>query len=256
MFLRLFNALAGAALSLMFALPVMAGQVTIFAAASLKTALEDMVPQISQATGHEVTLSFAGSSALARQIEYGAPADLYISANPGWMDHLSSKGLIQADTRVDLVANRLALVGREGEVDPVNSLTSDFDIKTRLGEGRLSMALVEAVPAGIYGKAALQSFGWWDDLFPMVAQADNVRAALALVAQGAAPLGIVYESDAMADPRVSVIGVFPPDSHPPIRYPAALTHRAAEGSEDVLDWLRSSEAQALFVAHGFRGVDP
>lgn len=256
MILRLFNALLGAVMLLFLATPTMAGQVTVFAAASLKTALEEMAPLITQATGHEVLLSFAGSSALARQIEYGAPADIYISANPGWMDHLAGKGLIDPASRVDLIGNRLALVGTGDWMDPAPMLLPDFDIQSALGEGRLAMALIEAVPAGIYGKAALDSFGWWTFLAPNVAQADNVRAALALVAQGAAPLGVVYESDAVADPRVSVVGFFPVDSHPAIRYPAALLPNARAGARKVLDWLQASDAQRIFASNGFRSVTP
>ncbi|WP_254450050.1 MULTISPECIES: molybdate ABC transporter substrate-binding protein [unclassified Aliiroseovarius] len=236
------------ALILCFAVPSAAGQVTIFAAASLKTALEDLAPVLENDTGHELTLSFAGTSALARQIEYGAPADIFISANPDWMDYLEAKGLIQPTSRTDLVGNRLVLVG-QGEAADLNS---SFDFGARLKGGRLAMALVDAVPAGIYGKAALQSLGKWEALMPQVAQADNVRAALALVAQGAAPLGIVYESDANAEPRTQVIGVFPADTHPPIRYPAALTVSAAAEAREVRDWLLGSVAQDSFRAHGFQ----
>lgn len=242
-----------AALVLMaaFANPLFAGQVTVFAAASLKTVLEDMAPEIKAATGHDLTLSFAGSSALARQIEYGAPADIYISANPGWMDHLAAKGLIDTGSRVDLVGNRLALVGQGALVE----ISPDLDLATRLGDGRLAMALVNAVPAGIYGKAALDHLGLWASVEAQVAQADNVRAALALVAQGAAPLGIVYESDAVADPRVTVLGLFPEGSHPPIRYPAARLTSSDPAAADVLGWLASPVAQAGFVAGGFQVLE-
>ncbi|WP_424944868.1 molybdate ABC transporter substrate-binding protein [Aliiroseovarius crassostreae] len=231
--------------------PLSAGQVTVFAAASLKTALEQMAAEIEAATGHELTLSFAGSSALARQVEYGAPADIYISANPGWMDHLASKGLIDADSRVDLVGNRLALVGQGAPVE----ISPELDLAARLGDGRLAMALVNAVPAGIYGKAALDHLGLWASVKTQVAQADNVRAALALVAQGAAPLGIVYESDAVADPRVTVLGLFPEDSHPPIRYPAARLTSSGPAAADVLNWLASPAAEAGFVAGGFQVLE-
>ncbi|UWQ06578.1 molybdate ABC transporter substrate-binding protein [Aliiroseovarius crassostreae] len=248
MFLRLFKSLMALALPVCFAVPSAAGQVTIFAAASLKTALEDLAPVLENATGHELTLSFAGTSALARQIEYGAPTDIFISANPDWMDYLDAKGLTQPTSRTDLVGNRLVLVGQGGAAD----LNNSFDFGARLRGGRLAMALVDAVPAGIYGKAALQSLGQWEALRPRVAQADNVRAALALVAQGAAPLGIVYESDANAEPRTPVIGVFPADTHPPIRYPAALTVGAVSEAGEVLDWLMGPVAQDSFRSHGFQ----
>lgn len=248
MFSRLIKPFAALVLALSTAGPLWAEQVTIFAAASLKTALEELAPAITGATGHDLTLSFAGTSALARQIEYGAPADIFVSANAGWMDHLIAKGVLQAESRVDLVGNRLVLVGQGGPAE----ISPEFDFSARLAGGRLAMALVEAVPAGIYGKAALQSLGLWEHLAPHVAQADNVRAALALVAQGAAPLGIVYESDARAEPRAPVIGVFPADSHPPIRYPAALTIGAPAPAQEVLDWLVSPAAQTVFRAHGFQ----
>ncbi len=155
---------------------------------------------------------------------------------------------MQESSRVDLVGNRLVLVGQGERAE----LHNGFDVLPRLHGGRLAMALVDAVPAGIYGKAALQSLGQWEVLAPHVAQTDNVRAALALVAQGAAPLGIVYESDARAEPRAPVIGVFPADSHPPILYPAALTLQADPAASEVLAWLTSPIAQEQFQTHGFQ----
>lgn len=226
-----------------------AEQVTVFAAASMKTALEKISFQFEADTGHRAVLSFAGSSALARQIEYGAPVDLFVSANPDWMDHLERTGRIEGQTRVDLVGNSLVLIGRE---DRPTQITPDLDMSGLIGSGHLAMALVEAVPAGIYGKAALVSLGLWEDLQSKVAQVDNVRAALALVSKGAAPVGIVYASDARADPAVFVLGQFPDTSHPPIRYPAALVAGRATGvAQSFLSYLQTQPARDVFRAQGF-----
>ncbi|TDL84342.1 molybdate ABC transporter substrate-binding protein [Palleronia sediminis] len=223
--------------------------VTVFAAASLKTALDEIAPGFEAATGHDLRLSYAGSSALARQIEACAPADIFISANPDWMDRLDAAGLLAAGTRADLLTNRLVLVAHGAEAAP---LALGPRIGARLGEGRLAMALVDAVPAGIYGRAALRSLGLWDDLAPRVAQADNVRAALLLVARGAAPLGIVYETDALSEPRVSVVATFPEDSHPPILYPAAaLEGRDGPAARAFLAHLSGEQAGAVFARLGF-----
>ncbi len=215
-----------ALLLILLATPLCAGgEVTVFAAASMKTALDRISDGFEAATGHRVTRSHAGSSALARQIQLGAPADVFISANPGWMDALEADGLVVADSRFDLVGNRLVLIGRDA-AEPVE-ISSDFDLAARLGDGRLAMALVDAVPVGIYGKAALETLGglWKDAAPPQVAQSDNARTVLALVAVGGAapPLGVVYATDAAADPRVNVVGVFPADSHPPITYGGAYS---------------------------------
>ena len=224
--------------------------VTVFAAASLAGALGDAAQAFEAQGGAHARLVFAGSSALARQIEAGAPADLFVSANTEWMDALQSRALIDPETRVDLLGNSLVLVG-PAPVTPV--APAALDLTALLGGGRLAMALVDAVPAGIYGRAALQSLGQWDAVAPQVAQADNVRAALALVATGEAPLGVVYATDAVAEPRVGVVMTFPEGSHPPITYPAAVTMGAAEAAQAraFLDWLQSAEAQAIFARHGF-----
>ena len=241
-----------ALLLILFTTPLWAGEVTVFAAASMKTALDRISEGFEAATGHRVTRSHAGSSALARQIQLGAPADVFISANPGWMDALEEGGLIAAETRFDLVGNRLVLVGREA-AEPVE-ITAGFDLIAQLGDGRLAMALVEAVPVGIYGKAALENLGLWDAVAPQVAQSDNARTALALVAVGAAPLGVVYATDATADPRVSVVATFPADSHPPITYPVAATVTARPETAAFLAWLKSSDAQKILTEEGFTEV--
>ena len=239
----------------LLALPARASDVTVFAAASLKTALDEIAGVWEAETGSAVTVAPAGSAALARQIQQGAPADLFLSASPDWMDVLDADGLIRDGTRRDLLTNRLVLIGhgQRGAVE----IGPDLDLAGMLGEDRLAMALVDAVPAGIYGKAALETLGIWDSVAPLVAQTDNVRAALALVATGEAPLGIVYATDAGAEPRVSVLGVFPAESHAPIVYPAAvMAESEAEGAAPFLDFLEGTEARAIFTAHGFGMAGP
>ena len=228
-------------------LPARAGEVTVFAASSLKTALDAVAPAFEQETGHKLTVSFAGSSVLARQIEAGAPADVFISASDDWMDYLEKMDLIEPGTRRDLLGNSLVLVGH----GPGTALHDWNDLPDRLGVGHLAMALVQAVPAGIYGKAALESLGLWDQLAPQVAQADNVRAALALVALGEAPLGVVYATDAQAEPGVSVLATFPEGSHPPILYPAARIKGSGPQAQTFLTFLDTKAARQVFVDQGF-----
>lgn len=225
----------------------LASDVRVFAAASLKTALDKVIAAYD---GGAVTVSYAGSSALARQVQHGAPADLFLSANRAWVDLLEQRGLVTA--RVDLLSNRLVLIGaaQAATLDAPAPITGDFPLAERLGKGRLAMALVQAVPAGIYGKQALDTLGLWPSVAGRVAQTDNVRAALRLVSSGAAPLGIVYATDARADPRVRVLGAFPADSHDPITYPAA---RLTDTPEAQAFWehLTSDAALSLFQRHGF-----
>lgn len=247
---RLRPALAAALLS---ALPLaaQAEELVVFAAASLKNAMDEIAPAFEAQTGHEVTVSLAGSSALARQIQQGAPADVFISANEAWMDTLEEDGLLAPGSRGDLLRNSIVLIAHGTEAAPVE-ITPALDLPALLGDGRLAMALVDAVPAGIYGKAALENLGLWDRALPQVAQADNVRAALALVSTGEAPLGIVYATDAAADDNVSVIGTFPEDSHPPIVYPVAgLAGRDSAAGAAFLDYLHGPEARAAFETQGF-----
>lgn len=240
--------------ALMLGAPARAEQVMVFAAASMKTALDAFAAEWSAQTGHEVVISYAGSGALARQITLGAPADIFISAAPQWMDVVQDAGLVAPGTRRDLAGNALVLISH----DPGRSVTlgADLDLAGLLAGGRLAMALVDAVPAGQYGKAALQSLGLWQAAAPQVAQADNVRAALALVASGAAPYGIVYASDAEAEPRVHVAATFPKASHPPIRYPAALLTRAQDAADMAFHAaLFGSRAAELLADQGFRPPD-
>jgi len=230
--------------------------VTVFAAASLATALGEIGQRFEAATGQGVTVSLAGSSALARQIRQGAPADIFISASPEWMDTLEADGLIAEGSRFDLLGNTLVLAASGPQPGPVG-IGPGLDLAGLLGEGRLAMALVDAVPAGVYGKAALESLGLWEDVEARVAQADNVRAALAFVASGAAPLGIVYGTDAAAEPDVAVIGTFPPATHPPIVYPAAAIAGGDTAlSEPFLAYLRGPEARAAFERQGFTVLAP
>lgn len=230
--------------------PALADDISVFAAASLGNALDVVAAGYEAETGNRLVIAYAGSSVLAQQIRQGAPADIFISANSDWMDFLASEGLIADQTRRDLLGNSLVLIA-QGAASPVE-ISPDLDLAGLLGNGRLAMALVDAVPAGIYGKAALSSLGLWDTVAPRVAQTDNVRAALALVALGEAPFGIVYATDAAASPDVTVIGTFPPDSHPPIVYPvAALKGRDTALTLDALAYLQGASASAAFAREGF-----
>ena len=242
----LFTALA---FSAFLAAPVRAERLLVFAAASLKTALDTLAPGFEEQSGQDVTVSYAASSVLARQIQLGAPVDLFISANEDWMDVLQNEGLIDTGSRVDLLSNGLVLIGAPGEESA--EIGSGFDLAARLDKGYLAMALVDAVPAGIYGKAALQGLDLWEEVQHQIAQADNVRAALALVATGAAPLGIVYRSDARAEERVGIVGVIPAEFHPPIIYPAALTRSAKPEAQAFLTYLQGDTVLAEFLRQGF-----
>lgn len=230
---------------------VAARDVVVFAAASLKTALDEVAADFTQDTGTSVVTSFAGSSVLARQIGFGAPADIFISASSEWMDQLQMSGHIISESRFDLLSNRLVLIAH-GAGAPAVDVTPELDILGMLNGGRLAMALVDAVPAGIYGKTALSSLGLWSAVAPHLAQTDNVRATLALVAAGETPLGIVYATDAMASNAVAVVGEFPAESHPPIIYPVAATASAGNPETTAfLRFLRGPKARAAFVRQGF-----
>ena len=224
---------------------------TVFAAASLKTALDPVNRDFTAASGVPVRASYAASSALAKQIAQGAPADVYASADVDWMNDLESRKLIRPDTRIELLGNRLVVIAARNH--PAAALELDADsFAVGLGGGRLAVAEVTSVPAGRYAKAALQSLGLWDRLRPQVAMAENVRAALRFVARGEAPLGIVYATDAAADPEVKIVATFPPDSHPAIVYPFAATAQgAAEPSRRYLEFLQSPRARAVFEQQGF-----
>ena len=225
--------------------------VIVFAAASLKEALDEVAERFEADTGTQVSRSYGGSSALARQIQYGAPAQVFVSANAAWMDVLQDDGLLVAGTRRPLLANTLVLIGGMDR-DISLMIEPGMDLLAALNGGRLAMALVNAVPAGIYGRAALVSLGVWDRVQGRIAQTDNVRAALRLVAVGEAPLGIVYATDAAAEPRVRVLGVFPEDSHPPILYPAArLAQDDSAAAQAFYEFLTGPQARAIFQRRGF-----
>lgn len=231
--------------------PALAEEVVIFAAASLKTALDGVAADYQAATGNRVTISYAGSNVLAKQIIEGAPADIFLSAAENWMDEVEKAGLLVDGSRTDLWGNSLVLIAHGKDVAPIE-LNQTTDLKALLGDGKLSMAMVTSVPAGQYGKEALESLGLWASVEDAVAQAENVRAALALVATGEAPYGIVYASDAVADENVSVVATFPETSHKPITYPAALLKTAADPADKAfLEALSAAAADAKFAEQGF-----
>ena len=232
------------------------GDVVVFAAASLKNALDAVNAQWLKEAGKKATISYAASSALAKQIEQGAPAQMFISADLDWMDYVAKKNLIKPDTRSNLLGNRIVLIASKDKAQPVE-IKAGFDLAKVLGEGRLAMANVEAVPAGKYGKAALEKLGVWASVSSKVAQSENVRAALLLVSRGEAPAGIVYQTDAAADPNVTIIGTFPENTHPPIIYPIALTSGANHpDAAAFLAYVKSGKAKPLFEAQGFTVLPP
>jgi molybdate transport system substrate-binding protein len=257
---RLFRAIAAiAALFVMSATISPLGaqeRVTVFAAASLKNALDDVTAAWSEQRGKSANVSYAASSALAKQIEEGAPADLFISADLAWMDYLKERKLISPDSELKLLGNRIVLIA-PAESGIILDIAPGFDLAAALGDGKLAMANVDSVPAGKYGKAALQSLGVWDKVSGSVAQAENVRAALALVSLGEAPLGIVYQTDAAADAGVKIVGVFPQNTHAPIIYPAAITAESSNAdAADLLRFLQSQAAKDLFEKQGFEVLLP
>ncbi len=224
----------------------------IFAAASLKNALDQIASDWSKAAGKPMPkISYAASSALAKQLDQGAPADLFISADLDWMDYVAKKGLIEADTRVNLLGNELVLIAPRDSKESIE-IKQGFDLAKALGDGKLAMANVSAVPAGKYGKAALQKLGAWQGVKDKIAQADNVRAALLLVGRGEAPFGIVYSTDAAVEPNVKIVGTFPEDSHKPIIYPAAVTKESKSAdARPFLDYLKGAKARTDFEKQGF-----
>ena len=246
-------------LPILFALAILmpiagarASEIVIFAAASLKNVLEEVAKPFTARTGVVVRFSFAASSALARQIEQGAPVDVFASADTEWMDYVASRKLVQLETRDDLLGNRLVLVAwGQG---PLTDLPLAVPaLLSALGpSGRIATGEVTSVPAGRYAKAALQHLGLWTSLQPRLAQAENVRAALLLVSRGEAPLGIVYQTDAAADPNVRVVATFPEGSHPPVVYAFAVATTAkGEGASAFLRFLREPQASSIIEAHGF-----
>jgi molybdate transport system substrate-binding protein len=235
---------------LAFAEAAAADAVTVFAAASLKEALDENAKAYEAKSGDRVVISYAASPALAKQIEAGAPADLFISADLDWMDYLEQRRLIKPGTRRNLLRNRLALVAPASSRVSVD-IGPRFPLARLLGDGRLAMANPDAVPAGKYAKASLEALGVWKDVQSKVASAENVRAALVLVSRGEVPLGIVYRTDAAADSRVRVVGLFPENTHPPIIYPIAATASGKPAARAFLNWLSEPQARMIFEKHGF-----
>ncbi len=226
-------------------------QITVFAAASLKNALDDANAAFTKATGLKVVASYEASSALAKQIEQGAPADVFISADLRWMDYANAHKLIKPDTRVNLLGNKLVLIApKDSRLDHV-AIGDGFDIAKLAGDGRIAVADVKAVPAGLYAKAALEKLGAWTAAEPKLAQAENVRATLAFVARGETPVGIVYETDARIEPKVKIIGAFPDGSYPPVTYPVAATANGKTTAARYLSFLATPASKAIFERYGF-----
>jgi molybdate transport system substrate-binding protein len=225
--------------------------ILVFAATSLVNALDAVDRTFTQATGIKVTARFAASSTLMKQMEGGAPADVFVSADLDWMDYGTSHRLIEDDTRINLLGNRLVLIAAKdfpiGEV----IIGPGFDLTKLAGNGRIATGDIRGVPVGLYAKAALEELGVWGAVEPKMAMTDTVRVAMALVARGEASLGIVYASDAKVEPNVKVIGTFPESSHPPIVYPAAATRDAKVEAKYYLEFLHSAAAGAVFQDYGF-----
>src|SRR5262245_31484739 len=244
-----FLALAGVAVS-----PAAAQEknITVFAAASMKNALDDIDAAYAAKTGVKVTVSYAASSALAKQIEQGAPADVFISADTDWMDYAVSKKNVNESTRVNLLGNTIVLIApKDSRIDNVN-IGQGFDLAKLAGDGKIATGDVKSVPVGKYAKAALEKLGAWQAAEPKFAMADSVRAALTLVARGEAALGIVYSTDAKVEPGVKIVGIFPADSHPAIIYPVAATTTAKPETADYLAFLRSTAAKNILEKYGFK----
>src|SRR5467141_1889669 len=225
---------------------------TVFAAASLKNALDDIDAAYTARTGVKMVASYAASSALAKQIEQGAPADIFLSADTDWMDYAAARKTINEPTRVNLLGNSIVLIApKDSKIDNV-TIGQGFDLAKLAGDGKIATGDVKSVPVGKYAKAALEKVGAWSAAEPKFAMTENVRAALALVARGEAALGIVYSTDAKVEPGVKIVGTFPADSHPAIIYPVAATATAKAETADYLAFLRSSAAKAIFEKYGFK----
>ena len=225
---------------------------TVFAAASMKNALDDIDAAYTAKTGVKVNASYAASSALAKQIEQGAPADVFVSADTDWMDYAVKQKNINEATRINLLGNSIVLIApKDSKIDNVN-IGPGFDLAKLAGDGRIATGDVKAVPVGKYAKAALEKLGAWQAAEPKFAMAESVRAALTLVARGEAVLGIVYSTDAKIEPGVKIVGTFPADTHPPIIYPVAATTTAKPETAEYLNFLKSSAAKTILEKYGFK----
>jgi molybdate transport system substrate-binding protein len=225
-------------------------ELTVFAAASLTDVLQEIGEAYRGKTGVAVRFSFAASSALAKQVETGAPADAFVSADLEWMDYLANHGNVDLKTRRNVAGNELVLIAPAGSGAKL-AIARDFPLAAALGDGRLAAADPASVPAGRYAKAALTSLGVWTQVESRIAPTENVRAALALVSRGEAPLGIVYRTDGRVDPKVEVVGAFPAGSYPAIVYPAARLANGAVEAAAFVDFLGGPEARAIFARYGF-----
>lgn len=225
--------------------------IRVFAAASLKNALDEINATFQIKKKLRIVASYAATSQLIKQIEQGAPADIFFSADSDWMEYGIARKLIRAETRTDLLGNRLVLIAPKDSKTASVEIKPGLDLASLVGAGRLVTADIRAVPAGRYAKAALEKLGIWASVETRLAMAENVRAALALVARGEAPMGIVYETDARIEKNVKVIGIFPDHSHPPIIYSVGLTAEARPPAPSYLAFLKSPEAKATFEKHGF-----
>ncbi|HET9448713.1 MAG TPA: molybdate ABC transporter substrate-binding protein [Steroidobacteraceae bacterium] len=227
------------------------GQTLVFAAASLTNVLDEIGAAYTQQTERPVKFSYAASSALARQLEAGARADVFFSADLEWMDYVQARNLIDRTSRRSVLGNRLALVAPADSKIELK-IAPGFALAAALGKGRLATGDPESVPVGKYARSALTSLGVWNDVADRLVRADNVRSALAFIARGETPLGIVYETDAKIDKRVRVVDFFPADSYPPIVYPIALTAQARPAARQFVDFLQSAAAQEAFKKYGFQ----
>jgi molybdate transport system substrate-binding protein len=224
---------------------------TVFAAASMKNALDDIDAAYTAKIGIKILASYAASSALAKQIEQGAPADIFVSADTDWMDYATARKTINEPTRVNLLGNSIVLIApKDSKIDNV-TIGKGFDLAKLAGDGKIATGDVKAVPVGKYAKAALEKLGAWQAAAPKFAMAESVRAALTLVARGEAALGIVYTTDARVEPGVKIVGTFPADSHPAIIYPVAATTTARAEAAGYLAFLRSSVAKTILEKYGF-----
>jgi len=229
--------------------------VTVFAAASTTNALNDIAKMFAEKGQGKIVPSYASSSTLAKQIENGAPANVFISADEPWMTYLEEKKMIEPGSRFNLLGNKLVLIAPAGSSIDKVAIAPNFDLAKLLGDGKLSTGDPDHVPAGKYAKAALEKLGVWGSIENRLARAADVRGALTLVERGEAPLGIVYSTDAAITPKVKVVGVFPADTHPKIVYPAALiTGKAPEAAKKFLDFLKTPESKAIFEKYGFTAL--
>ena len=248
---RLFIALCAAAALLAHSAHAQNSSINVYAAASMKDALNAINDAFTAKTKTTVTGIYAASSALAKSIEQGTQADVFASADPEWMDYVADRKLIKPETRTNLLGNKIVLIApKASKLDKIE-INPDFDLAKLVGDGFIATSDVQTAQVGRYAKAALEKLGSWAAAEPKFIMAANVRAALRLVARGEAMLGIVYETDAKIEPNVKIVGYFPQDSYPPVVYPVALTATAKPEAKVYLDFLRSDRARAMFENYGF-----